>query len=301
MVAAIYKRSKTGEKAEMVMIPENPNTTEFQIESRKEISVPRPYLGMSGIGSECLAKLWYDFHWANYDEYIARVKRIFARGHLEEARIITDLKSVGVEVFRLDRHGNKIEMTGDVDEKQEEIVGFAGHAKGHPDGRCLRIIEAPKTEHLLEMKSMNEKYFKILLDKGLEEGFPVYYDQMQRYMDELKLKRGFFVATNKNTEARKYIRIKEDKEKQEELKKKEEIVILQEMPFPPQFKSDFYKCGWCKHYNTCHFKKAPEMNCRTCRYSDILDEGRWSCSLHNDKPLTVKMQLKGCDSYLRLF
>lgn len=284
----------------MVMIPVNTRTTEYEIESRQYGGgFGRPYLGMSGLGHECLAALWYGFHWTSVSFHDARKERIFRRGDLEEERVIADLKSVGVEVFR--REGDKrIELYGRKDEPQEELVGFAAHAKGHTDGRCIGLIEAPKTEHLLEIKTMKNSKFQELLDNGLEAAFPGYDAQLNRYMKAMGLKRAFFVATNKDDERRKYLRIEIDNEKAEELVRKEQIVIMSEKPLPKAFPEGFYKCGWCAHSNTCHYGKPPEMNCRTCSRHNILEEGKWECEL-SGKELSEKEQRDGCKMYSRLF
>lgn len=291
----------------MAMIPQNQHTTENQIENKEIILKPtRGYLGMSGLGSECIAKIWYGFRFASESKITPRVKRIFERGDLEEARIIRDLRGIGAEVFR--REGeNKIEMTGNPEEEQEEIVGFAGHAKGHPDGRCLGLPEAPKTEHLLEMKTMKDSSYNDLYElrqqhgeQALQRHSAAYWGQVHRYMGAMDLKRALYVVTNKDNEARQYFRIKFDKEYYEELLQKERIVITQELPFRASFKSDFYQCGWCNHYNVCHFKKAPQRNCRTCKKVNILDDGKWECGI-GEHELTLENQLKACAMYERLF
>lgn len=283
----------------MVMIPKNENTIEHLIESRViESHTGRPYLGMSGIGAECLAKLWYGFRWSSTTRHTARVERLFRRGDYEETVVIADLKRAGVEVFR--REGEKkIEISGSREE-QEEIVGYAGHAKGHPDGRVLGLPEAPKTEHLLEIKTMNDQYFSILQEEGVEHGFPVYYAQVNRYMKKMGLNRALFVATNKKDESRKYIRIRLDNELASELETKERIIVTSERPFRPTWSSDYYKCVWCHHKEVCHHGKAPNVNCRTCSRADICDNGKWECGL-TGKEIDEEKQKVGCDLYKRLF
>jgi len=267
----------------MVMIPENPNTTKNQIESRKILKKPRPYLGMSGIGHECIRHIWLGWRWASNVFITAKQQRIFDRGDLEEDRVVKDLQELGISVYG----------------RQREIIGFAGHAKGHIDGIALGIIEAPETEHLLEFKTMNDKYFNIFLDKGLD-AFPNYFAQMQRYMGGLKLKRAFFSATNKNDESRDYVRVYFDKQIYEDLCDKERNVVMSELPPQVAFPSTYYKCKWCAHYNICHNGMAPVINCRTCKHMDLCDNGKWECGVTH-KELTEEQQRKGCDSYKRLF
>lgn len=294
----------------MAIIPENTHTTEYQIESKRIYQKPRSYLGMSGLGASCLRAQWYGWRWINVGSVIARVNRIFTRGHLEESSIIMDLREVGVEIFR--RKGeDKIQMTGAVGEEQEEIIGFAGHAKGHPDGRALGIIEAPKTEHLLEFKTMKDSKYMQLKEAtterdygaGLKQIFPVYHSQVQRYSGALKLKRIFFVATNKDNQARQYIRIKHDKKEYQSLREKEENIILSELPPKKAHTADHYLCGWCSHYQVCHLGAEPQKNCRTCEYGDLMPEGKWKCGNSSSKYnwLSTIRQRKGCKKHKRLF
>lgn len=297
----------------MAIIPRNTHTTEHRIEHSREIyQVPREYLGMSSLGRECLRKQWYAWRWSKFAPLSVRMQRLFTRGHLEEASIITDLQYAGVEVFRM-LDDLKIPMTGEIGEEQEEIVGYEKHVKGHPDGRCLGVIEAPKTVHLLEMKTMNTKYFEQLKEelakspigsagqsRALKASFPDYYCQMNRYMGGMKLNRGLFVATNKNDQARKYIRIQFNKTLYIELLEREKNIIHAEKPPPRKYNATHYLCNWCGFYQICHFNVEPQRHCRTCKYADIEMQGKWSCSKKN-KEIKRKRQLKGCHQYKRLF
>ena len=292
----------------MVAIPSRKNTTENRIENKKfPTRKPRPYLGMSGIGNECLRAQWYSWRWVQVFSVNARMNRIFTYGHNEESLIIKDLKEVGIEIFRIQGE-NKIEMTGEVGEEQEEIVGAYGHAAGHPDGRLTGVIEAPKTEHLLEMKTMNEKNFSWLKDcinkhgpeKGLQCAKPGYYAQMTRYKGGLNLTRGLFVATNKNDSARAYIRTHLDKKLLSILIEREEQIIGSEKPPKKRFKPDHFLCAWCNYHQICHLGKKADKNCRTCMHCDVMPKGKWHCSL-KDKRLVYARQLKGCKKYRALF
>jgi len=291
----------------MAIIPVNKKTTEYQIESKQYGGNPRNYLGMSGIGNECLRAQWFSWRWATKSKVIARVNRIFGRGHAEEASVIKDLNGVGIKVFRR-TSGKIVALTGKIGEVQETLYGFENHAKGHPDGRLLGVIESPKTEHLLEIKTMKDSKFEQLCKattvhdygEGLRKTFLGYFGQVTRYMDKMKLKRTLFVATNKDTQARKYIRIKLDKTYAMVLREREENIVTSERPPVKRFTPDHFKCTWCNHHQMCHYDKTPERNCRTCVRADVLSNGKWNCSIRNKRISTVR-QLKGCISYKRLF
>jgi len=289
------------------MLPMNQNTTEHAIESRIIVDTPRSYLGMSGLGDPCSRKIWLGWRWASPKQYPARVKRIFNRGDLEEARIIADLKEVGIEVYRKDptiqvvqKGDDHIELFGHIGERQEELIGFAGHVKGHTDGRLLGVIEAPKTEHLAEFKTANAKGFKKFKDLGVKEAHKVYYGQLTRYMGGLNLTRAMFIVNNKDTEERHYERVKFDKYYYADLVRKEVEIVLSELPPEKEFAKTWFECKFCDQRAVCHNGATPQVNCRTCEHVDLHDKGRWTCGL-NQKDLTFDDQLKGCELYKRLF
>jgi len=283
-----------------MLLPDNKKTTEYVIENKKYGgNKPRDYLGMSSIGRECLRAQWYGWRWSRIVQIPARINRIFTRGHLEESSIIMDLLAVGIKVFR--RDGEKvINLTGAIGEEQEEIDGFQLHSSGHPDGRLLGVIEAPKTEHLLEMKTMKDSKFQTLKELGIKKAFPVYLDQMIMYMGKLKLTRALFVATNKDNQARKYIRVKFDKERFSVLENREEAIILSEQVPPKEYKATCYLCGWCNFHQICHLGAVPEKNCRTCEHVNLMPKGKWECDI-TKKNLSPRKQFRGCRKYKRLF
>jgi len=292
----------------VALIPSNKKTTEHIIEHKKfGGEKPRGYLGMSSLGNECLRAQWYSWHWAKFCKVSARINRLFKYGHNEEKHIIGDLKEAGMKVFLI-KDRNEIEMTGEVGEEQEEITGFHHHCKGHPDGRVLGVIEAPKTVHLLEMKTMNDKNFSFLKEaiykhgneKGLKTAFPQYWDQMTRYMGGLDLKRGLFIATNKNDSARRYIRVHFNKKRFNMLVEREETIICSELPPTKKYRADHYKCAFCNYHQICHLGATPNENCRTCESVDLLPKGKWGCE-KTGKRLSYNSQLRGCRKYKRMF
>ena len=292
----------------MAIIPVNKKTTEYQIESKiYSGGKPRNYLGMSGIGNECLRAQWFSWRWCTKQKIIARVNRIFNRGYSEEASVIIDLTSIGVHVFRR-ASGKTVTMTGHIGEKQETLYGFENHAKGHPDGRLLGVIESPKTEHLLEIKTMKDSKFEQLCKattardygEGIRKTFLGYFGQLTRYMDKMKLKRALFIATNKDNQARKYIRVKLDTKFATILREREENIITSDKVPVKRFTPDHYKCTWCNHHQMCHYGKEPEKSCRSCKFVNVLPNGKWECD-KNGKRISTKKQLKACSKYKRLF
>jgi len=285
----------------MVALPKK-NGTIHHIDAKMHGGLPRPYLGMSGIGDACWRKLWYGFHWVNPQEHPARTQRIFDIGHLFEQIAISDLKAEGCFVFRVDCEGNQIELTGKVGEEQEEFIGFAGHAKGHPDGRIIGLAEMPNQVLTLELKTMKEEKFLAFKKQGIEKSNPVYYGQTQRYMLEMGCTMCFFLALNKNTSEYWWEFIPLDREFAEELKRKEKVIIISDEPPERGYSSGNYNCNWCDYYAQCHAGIDPQENCRTCDYSDLEEDGIWSCSNpiisdSKDYKLSTEEQRKGCSHW----
>lgn len=245
----------------------------------------RGYLGLSQIGKDCPRALWYDFRFCSEEKFSTRIARLFQRGHREEPIIVADLKRIGVVI-----HSD-----------QAEVVCGYGHIKGHIDGVAEGIPDAPKMTHLLEFKTMSEKYFNQLKKKNLREANLVYWAQCQCYMRLMKLTRTLFIAVNKNTDKRYYERIPLDKERADYYLKRGQDIILSEVP-PPKFES--FKCVWCSHKGVCQEHQEPLRNCRTCQYCDMENKGRWSCSKKGDDLkkhwLKLTNQIAGCADWRKL-
>ena len=58
-------------------------------------------LGASSIGEECLRKIWMDWRGYGSVEFDGRMLRLFETGHLQEDRIVSDLKAAGYTVYEL--------------------------------------------------------------------------------------------------------------------------------------------------------------------------------------------------------
>jgi len=268
----------------MAEIPEPEHTTYNAIkEARKTSGIGRPYLGMSETGGKCFRKLQYNFRNAYVKETSARMNRLFDFGGLAEDLIIRDLKAAGIKVY----------------DQQMEIVGFAGHVMGHIDGKCIGVIEAPKTEHLIEFKTHNDKSFKELQKNGVEQSKPGHYCQMQRYMHGLGLTRALYVGYNKNDSELYFERVKYEKEFALDLVRREQEILFEEylQPRIGNGRPNWYECTYCDAKDVCFDLKPVNKICRTCNHVDIADKGRWLCGLNNDKELSWEDQQKACEMW----
>jgi len=257
--------------------------TEQLIEDRSYSGDLRPYLGISGIADNCARKLWYGFRWVKREEIKARLHRLFQRGHREEEIIQADLRSIGV-------------ICHVSPDNQPEVVAGNGHIKGHLDDLLDNLPDAPKTRHLGEYKTHNDKSFKAVKKDGVIKSKPVHYGQMICYMFLKDLTRGLYVAVNKNDDERYYERIEENPDKAQELLRRGFSIISDETPPPRIGKASWFECKWCSYYEICHFGETPLRNCRTCKWADIHDAGEWKCSGYK-LLLTTQQQRLGCDKH----
>lgn len=158
---------------------------------------PRTHLGLSQCGHECPKYLWLKHHGHKEPAPFGRVLRLFELGNVVEDLVVADLLKAGYTVT-----------------DQQEPVEFNWSETiltGHTDGRITGFKESSKT-HLLEIKSCNNKRFKLLKKDGYSKWSETYYAQIQFYMLGINLDRCLVVVYNKNDSSLYTERIKLDKE-----------------------------------------------------------------------------------------
>ena len=247
----------------------------------------RPYLGASQLGHTCDRYLWYSFRWCYESEISSRLQRLFNRGHREEPEIIKELEKIGIKCY------------GD----QTEFVAGHGHIRGHCDGMADNVPEAPKTTHLLEFKTMNDKSFKDLKKKGLKMSKPVYWAQVQLYMHGLGLTRCLHINVNKNDDDLYIERIRYDEEDALSLLRKGMDILYSEFPPIKKLSPTWYECKWCNAKGICHGNQHIHETCRTCEHGDLVVDGNWECSYNGPEhatTLTVERQRIGCTEYKQI-
>lgn len=263
---------------------------ETAIEGRRIVQEKRDYLGYSALGDICKRRVFYDWRWAIDRIITPQKQRLFDRGHQEERVVVADLERAGVRCEY-------------VLENQCEVVGPFGHTKGHPDGILYNVHDAPKTPHLLEVKTANNKAFREFKKFGVEKANPKYAMQAHAYMQKLDLTRCLFVVTQKETDERHYERIKLDKSVA--LEADSTAVELLTATAPPKRLSEdreWWICRNCHNNELCHDNLPPLQNCRTCANSVLKTENRWMCKLAmGNGPIPVNFQHTGCKQYVRLF
>lgn len=255
----------------------------------------RSHLGASTLGTKCPRAIWYNFRWATKSNHAGRVIRLFNRGHLEEARFIAMLLTIGVTVYQQDENGN-----------QYRITGASGHYGGSGDGVGIRIPDLDSgTYALLEFKTHNDASFKKLVLDGLRASKFEHYVQMQQYMQKMGLAAGLYCAVNKNNDDLYMCIVTLDKETAETfIERGNNIVWLKRAPdrigSPPS--PGNFDCKWCDHKPVCFLKQAPDQNCRTCSFSEPMNApeapASWQCNKHA-MVISKEIQLTGCTDYTR--
>jgi hypothetical protein len=209
-------------------------------------------LGGSAIGNDCNRAIWYQFRWAYPPErFDGRMLRLFDTGHMYEDRLLRAMERAGITISG----------------QQDEGDAIGGHFIAKIDGRAYRVPEAPKTEHLVECKTHNDKSFKALEKNGVAKHKPAHMAQMQVYMHVLGLTRALYVAANKNDDAIYVERVDYDVAAATDLMLKAERIIRADRP-PAKLHEDpaskaAWACNYCVAAPQCHFKAFAERNCRT--------------------------------------
>ena len=162
----------------------------------------RSHMGASQLGQDCGRAVWYSFHWATKAAHSGRMLRLFNRGHIEEARFIAMLLTIGMPVYQQDAEG-----------KQFRIHFGDGHGGGSGDG-VTHYNNAPT---LIEAKTHNEKSFIELAGKleewraylageghfkgkGVRDAKPEHFVQAQIYMRKMGIASCLYFAVCKNTD-----------------------------------------------------------------------------------------------------
>jgi CRISPR/Cas system-associated exonuclease Cas4 (RecB family) len=237
---------------------------------------PRPYMGYSGIGHPCSRKIWYNFRIVAKRRVLKRIQRIFDRGNLEEPRIISDLKTIGIDII----------------EQQLEVVGPDEHILGHIDGICVNSTFFDE-DILAEMKTAKKELFNNLVKlKSVKRWNAVYYGQAQSYMHKLGLSKCLFLCINKNDESY-YIEIIDlDIDYAKMLDAKAMDILTTDTPPPKIGGPTWWECKFCDFKEVCHYNDTPLKNCRTCNLGTIEENGIWSCN--GERELSFDEQLAGC-------
>jgi len=274
----------------MALLPDSPTPTLTAIYSAYEAAHRegfREHLGASLIGKSCERALWYDFRWATLPQFPGRILRLFETGHLEEARLVRNLRMTGATVLEVDPE------TG----RQWRVEAHGGHFGGSLDAVAIGLREAPKTWHVVEFKTHSAKSFRDLVAKKVALSKPQHWAQMQIYMHLTGLDRALYVAVCKDTDALHVERVHADRAAAVRLLDRARRVIEAKRP-PSRISEDpaWWECRFCDHRAVCHEVAAAESNCRTCLHATPV-EGGWQCARF-ERPIDGAAQRAGCGKHL---
>lgn len=250
---------------------------------------PRPHMGASVIGHPCDRWIWLSFRWAVIEKFPGRILRLFRRGQLEERTVHEDLRLAGCNVSTINQETRK----------------QWSFADGHFGGSCDGIItgglpEAPKTPHVLEVKSHSAKSFKDVQAKGVKASKPQHWAQTQIYMAAFAVDRALYYAVNKDSDEIYIERIEFDSKAAEGLMERaQRLITADRMPEPLSTDATWYECKYCAAHDFCHGSKmTKQVNCRTCAHSTAERDGRWTCAHWGADIPDAEAQRAGCDQHI---
>lgn len=257
------------------------------IEKHEKSAFRLTRIGASSIGDECVRASWLS--WRGYDTstFDGRMYRLFRTGHLQEDRIINDLRLAGFEVWSHQEDGNQFTYNDET-----------GHFVSKLDGIIKGVLGAEKTPHNLEIKTHSLKSFTELEKKGVEKAKPVHFYQMQSGMKYSGLPRSLYVALCKDNERYYIERIKPDEQIMNTIGKRIDTLVSSEM-IPAGISEDggAFACKWCDMRAVCTGDKEPIKTCRSCLNVVVIPQcGAWACGLTGET-LDADQQLKACGEY----
>ena len=247
----------------------------------------RTHLGASVIGGECARAIWYGFRWFTMPKFGGRILRLFNRGHLEEARFIAILLSIGVQIYQQDEKGN-----------QFRISAVGGHFGGSGDGVAIGLPDLPEGQSCVtEYKTHNDKSFQKLKKEGVRGAKFEHFVQMQIYMRKMGIPVAIYMAVNKNDDEIWAELVYLDGAIADQfVDRGRTIIMMQKAPKKLSESPGWFACSWCDHKPVCHQGKAPEVTCRSCTMVSALEDGTWFCRLKNETRDKAG-QLAACTEY----
>lgn len=268
----------------------------------------RNHLGASEIGDKCWRALWYGFRWVNRmqftatvdkatgelketsEEKEARMRRLFARGHSEESRLISLLRGAGFGISEGPEPG-----------KQWRINDVDGHFGGSLDGFAW-FPESWGIPHrlILELKSHNQKSYDYLKKHGIEKAKPMHVAQTNCYGYKTQTHLALYVPLNKNDDDLSGITVRAIEHREgAALIEKAKKVIYSQLPLARLHRDpSAFECRYCDHWKQCHDGAPPsELNCRSCKHSSPVSGAAWRCGAFGGQLIPPEVIPKGCPNY----
>jgi len=243
--------------------------------------------------------LWYH---DGSDSYV-----VMAPGeHPEDSGVLNmldDVTHIQWHILRASLQGVKLPKL-----KQFGFKDETGHFAGSCDGMAIATGDEvrsqlrdmgidPDSEFAVEFKSHNAKSYAKLLDEGIAKSKPKHWAQMHTYMKRMNFPVVLYCAVNKDTDEKKFIWVLRDDSVAEEIYGKAfNIIMAREIPARISNTPSWFGCKFCDYRMPCHYGKPLAMNCRTCRMSRPIAEGKWFCDKWN-AAIPFDAQLQGCGAW----
>jgi hypothetical protein len=247
---------------------------------------PRTHLGASIIGHECVRYCWYTFRWFKHKIFSGRMQRLFQDGHWYEDRLIQMLRGIGFTVEQVNEKGEQI-----------RIYAVSGHFGGSSDGSAtLPERYGLPDRFLMEFKTANKKWFADFHDVAHSK--PQHWTQMCVYGLKRQIRYGIYFLVGKDNADLKIEVVELDWElAQRELNKGEWVILSSVAPARLSNDPSNWKCKMCDYHGVCHMSVKPDVNCRTCRHSQPVDDAGWRCNRWNIAIPGKEQALLACSSH----
>lgn len=234
----------------------------------------REYIGASIIGTPCDAMLAFNLRGFPNDEPDARLKRIFALGHILEDVVVADLKKkADVRVWEVDA------LTG----KQHTYEAWGGHIVCHMDGH-IELDDG--VLRVLEVKSMNDASFSKFKKSGVKHSHPRYFGQVQMMMGMSDIPETLFIAVNKNNSEYHAEIVEYDEFEYAHIRERIERAITGKARKVSTDSTD-WRCRGCFKASVCWGDKTPPKRCSSCTYAQARPDGAWHCTQLDDEARAV--------------
>ena len=235
-------------------------------------------ISMSDAVNPCDRALWLQLHWAAAARPFDGPGASRLKTGLDwERRLIDDLAEIGCQ---FDHH-------------QERVLLANGFLRGRIDATATGLVEAPKTEHVVEVKSLKAEKFRAVVKHGVAKAQPSHWAQCQLYMHALGLTRAAYWCVNKDTDERHLERVEYDALFcLTTVARIERIAALDEPPGRLRDDPEAWECAFCPSRSLCHSAAFARVNCRTCIHGTLKPENL-TCELTKNER-NYKQQQAGC-------
>jgi hypothetical protein len=268
-----------------VKIPESEHTIQALIDKahhESQAEQPGRTWAAASLGHPCDRWLWLSFRWAVQPKFPGRILRLFRRGQMEEATIVSDLRAIGMDIRGTSGKQTRVDLGCHVSGSLDAIVESG-------------VPEAPKKRHIAEFKTHSKKSFDDLDKHGVEKSKPEHFVQMQLYMHGTEIDRALYLAVCKDDDRIYTERVAYDKAvAMKAIERGHRLALDDHMPPPISTDPSWYQCKFCDAHEFCHESKTTKhVNCRTCAHSTAKEDSTWRCERHDADGIPVEFPARG--------